>query len=314
MNRFLAVAALIALAGCGSGSGKSDTSPGTQPASTPSSSAVAASNPANSTAPTTALESTTTATAPVTTTIQPSGSDALPVPLAQSVLNVGDCYNIGTDNVVVMVSCDELHVGQVFESDIALTGIEPTDPNPDNWLFATTVACRDALETFTGAPLGTVDFTVAALVTSPADAPTVISCTAVKADGAQWVGTAERIKGAYAGIDVGDCFDFPTATSPSAHELPCNGPHEAEMYVVDTPLVPDQLAPYPTLTEWAALAQMICNAPFAAYTGQSINKATDLSYAYLYTLDQDWANVSLRQMSCAVVNHDGTRLVGSVRA
>ncbi|CAB4888120.1 unannotated protein [freshwater metagenome] len=353
MNRLLAVTAVIALSGCGTGAGERATSPTDRTAASTDTSASTPADTGAGPAPETTdafvststagteptqhtthtvpatVQATTPATVPITVpvtapvtvpatvpaTLPPTFAN-LPVPYIHVSLNTGACYNVGADNVAVILKCDQPHFGESFRSHVALTDISSTETDPLRWLFATAAACGTYFENFTGAALGVLDFTIAAVVTSDPGDPVVISCTTTKLDGSLWTGSAERIVGAYSGIDVGDCFDFPTADAPATLRA-CGSSHDAEMFVVEAPLGPDQLAPgapYPTSKEWGALARTICEAPFEAYTGQSVRRSTELSYSYIYTLERNWDDVNLRHMSCAVVNDDGTPLIGSVRA
>ena len=141
-----------------------------------------------------------------------------------------------------------------------------------------------------------------------------VSCTVEDANGDLWAGTAEAITGSYFGIEVGDCFDFPTATS-NALEIDCNEPHEGEMYIVDELVLDeDPSAPYPTEDEWDEIATFICDGPFEDYTGYSTSdENVNLSYSYVFVLEEDWYDVASRQLSCVVVSYDGTLLEGSTR-
>jgi hypothetical protein len=87
------------------------------------------------------------------------------------------------------------------------------------------------------------------------------------------------------------------------------------MYVVDGPLGLDPPeTPYPTEQQWQDLSTTVCLGAFADYTGQSYESALDLGYTFVYPLEPDWSDVTLRKMSCAVTSIDGTKLVGSKRA
>ena len=111
-------------------------------------------------------------------------------------------------------------------------------------------SCSPEFETFTGSALDSEasDYDLAIVITSAPGARTVVSCAVVDKNGEQWAGTAENVSGSYRGIDVGDCFDYPTSTT-DAVELACDQPHDAEMYLLDAALPAAQLdpaAPYPT--------------------------------------------------------------------
>jgi hypothetical protein len=119
--------------------------------------------------------------------------------------------------------------------------------------------------------------------------------------------------GSYEGIDVAECFDFPTVRA--AVERSCDKPHDAEMFVTDAPVGLDAIdAPYPTRKQWQKFSATLCHQPFADYTGQPIEQTTELSMSLIFPLAADWADVSRRTLSCAIVSIDGTPLVGSKHA
>lgn len=264
---------------------------------------------------TTVEETTTTVEETTTTAVKAPGSASFAVPVAGQVLEVRDCYNVTVENVAEIVSCDEMHDGQAFKTDVVLADMEPTDPDADRWKWYTTVACGEDFYTFTDLSPGVISSrTVAAVLTSASGIPAVVSCAVVDSSGAKWAGTAESIAGSYFGIEVGDCFHFPTNVA-NALEVPCDQLHEGELYVLDTPMgIESPTAPFPTDDELYNLASAVCDEPFGAYTGVNIRDAKDLTYAFLYVREEDWADVDLRLMSCAVVNADGTHLTGSARS
>jgi Septum formation len=275
------------------------------------------SQPSSTTSSTTPVADTVASTNPVVSdSVVPTETDLPlpPVPSTIEELELRDCFNVGADTRVVIANCEELHDGQILRIDVPLDGVDPSDPSAEVWLQAARIVCVDHFEEFVGAALDSANtiFTIAPVVTDVATPP-VIACAAVHVANEQWAGTAERITGSYVGIEVGDCFDFPTQSS-NAREISCDEPHEAEMFLVDASLGLDlPEAPYPSQDEWYALSETICDEAFGTYTGQPIAEATDLSYTFVYTLEGDWDDVANRNMSCAVVSFDGTRRVGSTR-
>ena len=257
----------------------------------------------------------TTASAAPDMTTQPSNdTGSLPVPRSTEELSIRACYNVGDDGVVAVVDCKRLHDGQVVRSDVPLAGVTATEPTADRWSEAASVACSEGFESFVGYPPDEADdYAIGVVVTSRSGTPPVVACTVVDAQGAKWRHSAELISGSYEGIDVGDCFNFPTRFA-NAREIPCDRPHEGEMYVVDASLgmgTPE--APYPRRREWSRLARPICIEPFVEYTGRSFRDATELSYTFIYPLRNDWADVDQRTMSCALVATDGSPIVGTRR-
>lgn len=266
--------------------------------------------------PTTSSESTTSSSETATTTVRPTDTAGAPMPSSIDDLQVGACYVVGEENLVTAIDCAELHDGQVFQIDVDLPGVA-TDESDVQVLFdAATPVCSPEFERFTGSALDSEasDFDLAIISSTAPGSRTVVSCAVVDKTGAQWAGTAEKVSGSYAGIVVGDCFDYPTATT-DALKLACEQPHDAEMYLLDAPLGLDAAdAPYPTDTQWQDLSTTICVGPFTDFTGLPFDASTTLSFSYVYPLVDDWSDVSKRTMSCVVIEEDGTKLVGSKRA
>ncbi len=258
------------------------------------------------------------APATVTVTARPTDTAGSPMPSATTDLQVGDCYTIGDQNVVTAIDCAQLHDGQVIFIDVELTGVSPEETDSSKLFDAATPSCTPEFETFTGKALGseTSDYDLAIVITSEPGARTVVSCAVVDKTGAQWAGTAESVSGSYSGIDVGDCFDYPTQTADAA-ELPCDSPHDAEMYLLDAALPAaqqDPAAAYPTDAEWQDLSSTVCLTGFTDYTGLPFDTSTTLSFSYVYPLAEDWSDIDKRKMSCVVIEEDGTKLVGSKKA
>ncbi|MEP6563039.1 MAG: septum formation family protein [Nakamurella sp.] len=237
------------------------------------------------------------------------------MPSAAGELPVGTCYSVGADTVVTAIDCAQLHDGQVIFNDVELGGVSPDEMDGAKLFDAAKPACTPEFETFTGSALGseTNDYDLRIVITSQPGARTVISCAVVDKTGAQWAGTAESVSGSYRGIGVGDCFDYPTNIADAA-KLPCDQPHDAEMYLLDAALPADQLDPaaaYPTDAQWQDLSTTVCLTGFTDYTGLPFDTSTTLSFSYVYPLSDDWADVTKRSMSCVVIEEDGTKLVGS---
>jgi hypothetical protein len=239
-----------------------------------------------------------------------------PVPTASTRLAIRDCYTVDQSGTSSTVECDELHDGQVFQTDVVLDGVETSEPDASVWNEAATGACGNDFAIFTGADLTRDEsaYAIAVVLDTTTQNDPVVNCAVVRADEAKWAGTAESISGTYLGIEVGDCFDFPTPES-NALELTCTGEHEGEMFVVDAPIGLDvPMTPYPTDAEWDVIAGSLCDVAYQSYTGyEASDEESPLSYTYLMPLEVDWPDVDGRSLSCAVVNYDGTRLVGSAK-
>lgn len=275
--------------------------------------------PSTSSASTTTT-ATTTRTSRPTTTAESTPASATPTETSGSAmstattpLGVRDCYTVADNSDIDVIDCAALHDGQVFQADVVPSGVDPYETDGGKLFDSAEIDCAAAFESFTGAALGSEEaaYTLGLVLTSAPGASTVVACTVVDKDGAQWAGTAESISGSYRGIVVGDCFDYPTPTE-DAVKLTCDQPHDAEMFVVDAPLGLDAAdAPYPTTEQWQDLSSTICETPFTDYTGLAADAATDLSFIFVFPLAPDWSVVPERLMSCAIASNDGTKLVGS---
>jgi len=226
-----------------------------------------------------------------------------------------DCYDEEGDNAVIAMNCDDLHLGQIISTRNSLQ-VDPDEGDPEVWYEAAVKVCGNDFKQFTGDDSEDAEsrWVLWALIEGDVSDGVYVSCTVEDANGDLWAGTAEAITGSYFGIEVGDCFDFPTATS-NALEIDCNEPHEGEMYIVDELVLDeDPSAPYPTEDEWDGIATLICDGPFEGYTGYSASdENVNLSYSYVFGLEEDWYDVDSRLLSCAVVSYDGTLLEGSTR-
>ncbi|MGA0894447.1 MAG: septum formation family protein, partial [Ilumatobacteraceae bacterium] len=191
-----------------------------------------------------------------------------------------------------------------------------TEDDPLRWRSAAIAACGRDFRTFTGYDVNSEDssWDISVILEDDVSDTPVVSCTVVRIDREKWAGTAESITGSYLGIEVGDCFDFPTDTA-NAVEIDCAMPHEGEMFVVDASLAfLGESATYPTDDEWNDIASELCDSKFERYTGvDPMDPTSDLSYVFLFTLEADWVYPESRLLSCAVVMYDGTRLTDSVR-
>ena len=203
-----------------------------------------ATTPVPTTTPTTVTSTTTTSTTVAPTRSRPTLRSITPSSLWRCAIATPTAPGLSRSSTAVNYT-----TVRSSRCDIALTGVAPDEPNPDVWSGAASGQCATAFQEFTGGAIETSTFSIAAVLASPG-APPVIACAAVTADASQWAGTAEEIVGAYEGIDVGECFNFPTQDS-DAEEIGCDEPHEAEMFLVKAPVgLDDPLAPYPTEAEW----------------------------------------------------------------
>jgi hypothetical protein len=178
-----------------------------------------------------------------------------------------DCYDEEGGNAVIAMNCDDLHLGQIISTRNSLQ-VDPEEGDPEVWYESVLEACADDFNQFTGDDTENANsrWILWALIEGDVSDGVDVSCTVEDAKGDLWAGTAEAITGSYFGIEVGDCLDFPTATS-NALEIDCAEPHEGEMYIVDERVLDeDPSVPYPTEDEWDEIATFVCDGPFEDYT------------------------------------------------
>lgn len=263
---------------------------------------------------TTTTTSSTTTTSPTTTTSSTSTST---IPAILSIfsstvpgLSVGDCFNEGS--IAVQVDCSQLHDGQVIATNVSLDyGLSGTT-SAELWIADAEDKCSAYYKNFVSHDYNREEsrFNISILVSDGFS--TNVSCTVVSADGKKWAGSAKNFIGSYVGISVGDCLMFPTDVN-DAKVINCSQPHEGEMFVEEKLVgITLKTAPYPTRSEWLDIGDRICGKPFLAYTGVTEDDET-LSYSFTYPLEEDWAVVSGRTVSCIATSYTGELLSYSVR-
>ena len=117
-------------------------------------------------------------------------------------------------------------------------------------------------------------------------------------------------------LRTGDCFDDPTMFTQeiveveSIDSVPCDQPHDAEVYaVVDLPQGDD--APFPGDEEVATAADEACFDRFEAYVGVSYEDST-LDINYYLPIASSWAEGD-RMVTCLLIDVDGDPLTGSMK-
>jgi hypothetical protein len=99
----------------------------------------------------------------------------------------------------------------------------------------------------------------------------------------------DRISGNASELQVGDCFDAPTAESQTVTDVqhhPCTEAHSGEVFaIVTNPAVGS--APYPDRTARLSFAADQCAAPFLAYVGTPMDSST-LDIAYFGPTEEGW--------------------------
>ena len=225
-----------------------------------------------------------------------------------------DCYNEEGGIAVIAMNCDDLHLGQIISTYL----YGPVDPEEGDFGVGALARCSEYFKSFkywNGDDTENSDsrWISRVLIDRLVSGRVFIHCTVEDANGDLWAGTFEEAIRPYFGIEVGDCFDFPTATS-KALEIDCNDPHEGEMYIVDEFLADEEpFPPYRTEDEWDEIATFVCEGTFMDYTGYSASDENDdLTYSYVF-VNLKTIDLPMRLLSCAVVSYDGTLLEGSTR-
>lgn len=114
--------------------------------------------------------------------------------------------------------------------------------------------------------------------------------------------------GAFA-LQVGDCFNFPDEEVViSLEALPCSQPHDAEAY-----LSFDQDGEkYPGADAVAAATERGCFAAFKSFVGIPWEES-ELDISALEPTQESWEDGDDREVTCAIVSYDSSKLVGSTR-
>ena len=210
------------------------------------------------------------------------------------------------------MDCVQLHDGQVIATNISLDYELSGTASADLWNADAEDKCATEYKTFVGHEYNNTKgrFYISILLTDASS--TTVSCTVVNADGEKWAGSAKNFVGSYEGISVGDCLMFPTDFD-DARVINCSQPHEGEMFVEEkSTSLTLRSAPYPTRSEWRAIAFRICDKPFRAYTGISEDDER-FGYGYTYPLEEDWPEINRRTVSCIATSYTGELLSYSVR-
>ena len=254
---------------------------------------------------------------PTTTTTTSTTSTTTTLPAILSLfssnvpgLSVGDCFDEGS--VATQVDCVQLHDGQVIATNIALDSELSGTTSADLWNADAEDKCATNYKEFVGHEYSRVKgrFNISILITDAYS--TTVSCTVVNADGKKWAGSAKNFVGTYEGISVGDCLMFPTAVN-DAQIINCSQPHEGEMFVEEKSTgITLKSAPYPTRSEWRDISFRICEKPFYAYTGVTEDNE-EVTYSFTYPLEEDWAMINGRTISCIATSYTGELLSYSVR-
>lgn len=116
-----------------------------------------------------------------------------------------------------------------------------------------------------------------------------------------------------ASLEVGDCFDVPTADQriEDLKSRTCGAPHEGEVFHIFEASAAN--ATYPTDAGWEALIYPICDPAFEEYTATRVAERLDIGYLFLVPTADRWG-AGDRRVTCFINSLDGSPLSRSFRA
>jgi hypothetical protein len=122
----------------------------------------------------------------------------------------------------------------------------------------------------------------------------------------------DRLSGHAGDLQVGDCFDVPTAMGVEVADIqhhPCNEPHTAEVI-----LVRDHDADaYPSGAEWDAFVEEHCIPAFNAYTGLDYMSDQVMDIGSFTPTAEGWSQGD-HEVTCHIMRIDGAPMNASVKA
>ena len=114
-------------------------------------------------------------------------------------------------------------------------------------------------------------------------------------------------------LQVGDCFDSPTALGQSVTDVqhhPCTETHTAEVFAVTKNPAPDS-AVYPDLNGRRTFVSGVCAQPFIDYVGVSMD-TTALDVRYFAPTEDGWKGGD-RTFTCYVSHVDDSPFTATVK-
>lgn len=112
-------------------------------------------------------------------------------------------------------------------------------------------------------------------------------------------------------LNVGDCFDVPSANSDidTVQHDPCNESHTGEMFFIGN--YPDADA-YPADTDFETWAEATCNPVYTTYIGAALDSTPDLTVGFFYPQADGWGNGD-RTVECYVTRVDNGPITKSLK-
>ncbi len=124
----------------------------------------------------------------------------------------------------------------------------------------------------------------------------------------------DRIGGEVAALQVGDCFDEPSAGSEitDVQHQPCTEAHDAETIAVLVNSA-EPSAAYPVVSGFDDYIQQNCVPIFESYTGRTFVTDTEFDLGYFRPTLTGWAGGD-RGFTCYVSRSDGAKITASLRS
>jgi hypothetical protein len=253
-----------------------------------------------------------------------SGAEAEPEPLfaeGESIFGLeglfeGDCFDsLAGGSQVREVPCSGKHRAEVFAV------VELDDPRGTPYPGENEVhergleLCYPAFEPYVGGGswrAGLDVFVLYPLSPGWALGDRMIQCVVTPLDGTPVDGSIRRTGGLDSpGSQLngywaeGDCLDEPGAEVRVTPLVPCDGPHDWEVFAVaDHPAASG--VPLPSLADLDAFALAECSERFESFVGAPLGR-TDLNIIWSYPEELVWSTGD-RSFSCILVHYRGDRL------
>jgi hypothetical protein len=115
-------------------------------------------------------------------------------------------------------------------------------------------------------------------------------------------------------LNVGDCFDLPTASAETVKDVqhhPCTDAHDAEVVFVGN--YPNaQNGTYPSDAEFQQFFTDSCLPAYTSYTGVDVLTTSDMDMGYFAPTSDSWSSGS-HQITCYANKLDKSKLTMSIK-